>query len=146
MEKTIGKEYANPIQRETFLKDNCDKVEQKGYMKPYTKEELQQRKEQLANASIQIMDIEEEAKQAADHYKEQLKPLKETRRKMVGDIKRKAEYVDEPCYKFVDQEARETGYYNKEGDLIECRPATADELQQTIFGVLRSEKTGTDDK
>ena len=36
-------------------------------------------------------------------------------------------------------------YYNKEGDLIESRPATADELQQTLFGVIRNqEKTGTD--
>lgn len=38
MEKTIGKEYKNARDREAFLKDNCDKVEEKGYMKPYTPE------------------------------------------------------------------------------------------------------------
>ena len=147
MEKHLGKDIENLVAREAFLKDNCDKVEEKGYMKPYTKEELQQRKEELANASIQIMQVEDEAKQAAAHYKEQLKPLKEKRRQMVGDIKSKAEYVTEPCFKFVDQEAHETGYYNKYGDLIESRPATADELQQTLFGVIRNQdsaKTGTD--
>ncbi len=146
MNKTLGKDIANLVAREAFLKDNCDKVEEKGYMKPYTKEELQQRKEELANASIEIAEIEQEAKEQAAYYKGRLKPLKETRAQMVSDIKAKAEYVRENCFKFVDQEARETGYYNKEGDLIECRPATADELQQTVFGVLRSEKTGTDDK
>ena len=28
MEKNLGKEYANRAQREAFLKDNCEKVEQ----------------------------------------------------------------------------------------------------------------------
>lgn len=147
MDKHLGKDIENLVAREAFLKDNCDKVEEKGYMKPYTPEELQQRKEELANASIEIAEIEQEAKEAAAHYKGKLKPLKETRARMVGDIKSKSEYVKELCYKFVDQEARETGYYNKEGDLIESRPATADELQITLFGVIRnqeSQKTGTD--
>lgn len=147
MDKHLGKDIENLVAREAFLKDNCDKVEEKGYMKPYTPEELQQRKEELANASIEIAEIEQEAKEAAAHYKGKLKPLKETRARMVGDIKSKSEYVKELCYKFVDQEARETGYYNKEGDLIESRPATADELQTTLFGVIRnqeSQKTGTD--
>lgn len=147
MDKHLGKDIENLVAREAFLKDNCDKVEEKGYMKHYTPEELQQRKEELANASIEIAEIEQEAKEAAAHYKGKLKPLKETRARMVGDIKSKSEYVKELCYKFVDQEARETGYYNKEGDLIESRPATADELQTTLFGVIRnqeSQKTGTD--
>jgi len=41
MEKYLGKEYANKAQREAFLKDNCAKVENKGYMKPFTPEQLQ---------------------------------------------------------------------------------------------------------
>jgi len=62
MDKHLGKDIENLVARESFLKDNCDKVEEKGYMKPYTPEELQQRKEELANASIEIMEIEEEPK------------------------------------------------------------------------------------
>ena len=148
MDKYLGKDIENLVAREAFLKDNCDKVEEKGYMKPYTPEELQQRKEELANASIEIAEIEQEAKEAAAHYKGRLKPLKEARANIVSNIKAKAEYVEELCYKFVDQEARESGYYNKEGDLIESRPATADEMQTTLFGVIRnqeSQKTGTVD-
>ncbi|MDR0384523.1 MAG: hypothetical protein LBH60_00420 [Prevotellaceae bacterium] len=52
------------------------------------------------------------------------------------------EYVREICYKFVDIDNRQTGYYNAEGDLIELRPATADELQPTLFPIRN---TGTDD-
>lgn len=34
--KTMGKDIANPIQREQFIKDNADACENKGYMKAYT--------------------------------------------------------------------------------------------------------------
>lgn len=143
MERELGQEYKNLAQREAFLKDNCDACEQKGYMKPYTPEELQGHKEKLANVSIEIAEIEAEKKQVDADFKGRLKPLKESRAIMVSNIKSKAEYVNEVCYRFTDQETKETGYYNKEGILVECRPATADELQPNIFSVVR--KTGTND-
>lgn len=124
------------------MKDNCDGFEQKGYMKQYSKEELQGHKEKLANVSIEIAEIEAELKQVQADYKGRLKPLKESRSMMVSNIKSKAEYVREICYRFTDQETRETGFYNKEGKLVESRPATADELNPTIFSVVR---TGTND-
>lgn len=141
MEKTIGKEYANLAQREAFLKDNCTKVEKKGYMKPFTPEQLQGHKENLAEISINIEQIETEKKQTVKEFGELLKPLLEQRKEMCSNIRQKAEYVDELCFKFVDQEARQTGFYNAEGDLIELRPATADELQPTLFSIARN--TGT---
>lgn len=143
MERELGQDIKNPIQREAFLKDNCDACEQKGYMKPYTPEELQGHKEKLANVSIEIAEIEAEKKQVEADFKGRLKPLKESRAIMVSNIKSKAEYVNEVCYRFTDQETKETGYYNKDGILVECRPATADELQPNIFSVVR--KTGTND-
>lgn len=143
MERELGQDIKNPIQREAFLKDNCDACEQKGYMKPYTPEELQGHKEKLANVSIEIAEIEAEKKQVEADFKGRLKPLKESRAIMVSNIKPKAEYVNEVCYRFTDQETKETGYYNKDGILVECRPATADELQPNIFSMVR--KTGTND-
>lgn len=144
MQREIGKEYANKMQREAFLKDNCDKVEEKGYMKPFTPEELQGSKESLANVSIQIDEIEERKKEVAKEFKAELEPLVDERKEMVSNIRQKAKYVKEICFKFVDQESKETGYYNADGDLIESRPATADELNPTIFSLAR--KTGTHDE
>ena len=146
MNKTIGKDIANPIQREQFIKDNADGVENKGYMKAYTPEQLQGHKEKLANVSIEIAEIEAELKEVQAEYKGRLKPLKEARANMVSNIKAKAEYVHEPCYRFTDQEAKVTEFYNKEGDLVEERPATADEMQPTLFAVRgfnQADKTGT---
>lgn len=150
MQSEIGKEYKNPAERMRFLKDNCDKVEEKFYMKPYSPEELQQHKENLANLSIEIQDIEEELKAAKEHYKEMLKPLKEDRKEMVDNIKQKAEMVKEQCYAFVDRDTRRTAYYNSDGDLVEERPSTADELQPTLFHTMPTAgndtpaKTGTE--
>lgn len=48
MEKQLGKEYPEGQQRQSFLKDNCDSVETKGYMKPFTPEQLAEMKESLA--------------------------------------------------------------------------------------------------
>ena len=142
MDRQLGQDLI-PALREQFLKDNCDALEQKGYMRQYTPEELQGHKEKLANLSIEISEIEAEKKILDAAYKSRLKPLKESRAQMVSNIKSKSEYVNEICYRFTDQETKETGYYNKEGNLIESRPATADELQTTIFQMVR--KTGTDD-
>jgi hypothetical protein len=140
MEKSLGKEYADKVQRETFLKDNCERVESKGYMKPFTPEQLQGHKEELADLSIRIEQAEEEKKEAVKFFKEKLDPMTRQRSELVKSIRQKAEYVDELCYKFVDRENRQTGYYNAEGDLIELRPATADELQLTLFaGGMKTE-------
>lgn len=96
--------------------------------------------------SIEIAEIEAELKEVQAEYKGRLKPLKEARANMVSNIKAKAEYVHEPCYRFTDQEAKVTEFYNKEGDLVEERPATADEMQPTLFAVRgfnQADKTGT---
>ena len=141
MEKFLGKEYTGTM-RETFLKDNCEKVENKGYMKPFTPEQLQGHKERLADLSIQIESIEDAQKTAAAEFKATLKPLTKQRSATISNIRQKAEYVNELCYKFVDRETRLTGYYNADGELIEQRQATADELQPTLFSIAG--KTGTD--
>ena len=141
MEQTIGKEYPKE-QRIQFLKDNCDKVEKKTYMRQFTREEILQKKEELSETSIAISDIEDEKKEALKEIKERLDPLMEQKKVLLTNIKQKAEEVKEECYKFIDQNERTVGYYNSEGNLVEMRPAFADELQRTIF--MEARKTGTD--
>lgn len=112
-------------------------------MKPYSPEELQGHKENLVNTMIQISEIEAELNQVKTQFKERLKPLQEKRSQMVANIKAKAEYVTEDCYRFTEHESRMTEYYNADGDLVEMRPATADELAPTLFSMNRKLKDGT---
>lgn len=143
MERELGKEIEVGKRRVAFLMDNCDAVEEKGYMKQYTPEELARMKETLSDTSIAINDIEEEKKEVVAEFKERLDPLVKERKIILEGLKKKAEYVTEKCYKFIDQEKREVGFYNENGDLIESRPAYSDEMQGTLFQINR--KTGTND-
>ena len=142
MEKQLGKDYTNKDQRIAFLKDNCDLVTEKSYLKQFTPDELQQKKEQLSEASIEINDIEEEKKEILAEIKTRLEPFTTFKKELLKDIKHKASMKKEECYKFIDQTETMVGFYNSDGDLIESRPAFADELQGTIMQVLR---TGTHD-
>ncbi len=137
MEKELFKDIKDSKTRLSLLIDNCDKVEEKGYMKRYTPEELAEMKDGLSEVAIAINDIEEERREIAKEFKEQLKPAKEEKKRLLAGLKNKAEYVRENCYKFVNTETREVGYYNEEGDLIDVRSAGADELQGNIFQINR---------
>ena len=141
MEKTLGKDLP-PSQREAFLKDNCDAVVDTTYMKRFTPEEIQAKKEKLSNVDIALNDIEEEKKDALADFKFQMEPLKEERKELLKNIKEKALLVSEKCFKMVDQNTRMVGIYNRAGDLVDERPALADELQGTIFQISRA--TGTE--
>lgn len=144
MKRELGKDFQQAEERRQFLADNADAVEKKEYMRHFTPEELLKKKEGLSETCISINDIEEELKEIKKEYAEKLKPLVERKKRVLGELKKKAELVEEDCYKFIDAEAREVGFYNANGDLIESRPAYSEELQTTMFQVIR--KTGTEDK
>lgn len=151
--KTIGKEYTNKAERIAFLKDNCDNMVEKSYSKAFKPEELQQYKEELVQVCDRIDAIEEEKKSVVKEYKLQLDPLQSKRKAMIGNIRSKAKLVTEDCFQFIDRDARMTEFYNDEGDCIEERPATADELQIGLFTNLRPvvkgkemDATGTEGK
>lgn len=142
MQRELGKEIKDPKSRVAFLMDNCDSVETKGYMKRFTPEQLLKKKEHLSELAIEINDIDIEKKYVNEGFKLRLKPLVEDQKAILTGLKNKSEHVTERCFKFIDTETREVGFYNEDGELIESRPAYADELQGNIFQVVR--KTGTD--
>lgn len=78
-----------------------------------------------------------------DGYKEQLKPLNEEKQKLLENIKKGSEYVEnEECVKILYHEEKMAGYYNKFGELVYSRPIMPQEMQRTIFNINR--KTGTE--
>lgn len=144
MQKELGTEIKDDKKRIEFLSDNCDSIEQKGYMKRFSPLELLRMKEELAETAIEINDIEEQKKSEMEVFKIRMKPLVEDRKLILTGLKNKSEHVTERCFKFIDMEQREVGFYTENGELIESRPAYADELQGTIFQVLK--QTGTDNE
>lgn len=54
MERELGKDLEQGKKRVAFLMDNCDAVEEKGYMKPFTPEELARMKESLSETESKL--------------------------------------------------------------------------------------------
>lgn len=145
MEKLLGQEYQDLQERERFLRDNADAIEDMGYSKPIQSDQIEKLKEKLADASIKKLEQEEAKKTAVQMYNEEIKGYKNTIKDVADKLKSKTTYVNEPCYKMIDQQTRQAGYYNKEGVLVYQRPARHEELQPRLFD-LRPGKTGTEDK
>jgi hypothetical protein len=140
LDRELGKDIALE-DREQFLEDNCDAVEDVTYSRAFSPEELAQKREQLTESSIKIADIEEEKKLVMDGYKERLKPLQEQKAEAIDALRDKSQVVTERCYKFIDEETKMVGFYNNEGNLVNSRPAFQKELEKTIQMEIR--KTGT---
>lgn len=145
MEKFLGLEYENLAEREQFIKDNADSIENIGYSKPIPSEQIEKLKETLADASIKKLEQEEAKKAAVQMYNDEIKGYKLTIKDAADKLKSKSTYVNEPCYRIIDEQTRQVGYYNKEGMLVYQRAARHDELQPRLFD-LRPGKTGTENK
>ena len=136
IEKELGKDYSLE-EREEFLSNTCDGTEDVSYSRVFTPEELAKQRELLTDASIKLADIDEKKKAAMDQFKEQAKPFAEQRTKAINALRTKSETVTEKCYKFFDEETKMVGFYNKEGLLINSRPAFQNEMQKTVFADMR---------
>lgn len=143
MEKELFQDLSL-AERKEMLDANADAVEHLGYSRLLPSEEVDALKEQLSSTQIKIEDKQDELAQKSKVLKDEIKSLKSSRKDITSELKTRSEYVEEDCYKMVDEKRREVGYYNAEGILVYSRPARKEELQKTIFQDIR--KTGTEDK
>ena len=142
MNKLLGQEYANPAERLEFLRNNCDKIEELGYMKKFTADEIAQMKSELSTVAIKLNDIAEEKRAVTKDFTDAMKPLNVERVDLLKNIKHGSEFIEENCYKFFFEDEKMVGYYNAEGELVSSRPAMPEEMQKTTFSINR---TGTND-
>lgn len=149
LDKVLGQEYPAGLERENFLRDNCDGVEELDYTKELSKDRREELKETLVDKNVQLRDVKAD-KRAADEiykeqdkgYKNQIKHLESENEEIAKTLKEKAEYVRENCFKIVDDETRTVGYYDREGVLRYTRPVRPEERQSTLQMQIR--RTGTE--
>lgn len=146
MEKFIGQDIEDLHERELFIKDNAEGVEKMGYSKPLPSAAIDKLKETLANACIEHHDLYEAKKAVDQDYQARIKEQKTIITDCADKLKSKSEYVNEACYKLIDENEKMAGYYNKEGMLVYERPARTEELQPRLFKMNATKPTGTDDK
>lgn len=144
MEQHLFQDYSEE-QRLAMLKDNCTKLmEDYGYDKPLSSDQLKNLKDKLSSASISLHDVEEEKKQVDSEYNERIKEHKATVADCVKQLKTRTTFACELCFEFLDREERKVGIYNKDGLLISERPANLKELREPE-DMFRGQRTGTND-
>lgn len=143
MDKFLGQEYKDENARKEFLEANSDAIEEVSYTRRFSKDEMSAHRVLYCEASEKIEDLNEAKKEYLSQLKEDLKPLAKERKEILTKIKNKSEQVTEKCFKIVDHQNKETGYYNSLGELVYSRPIMPDEMQKTIFTINKA--TGTDD-
>lgn len=133
----------DPEERKDYLESNADAVEELSYTRSLTQEELDAIKESICEATAEIANLEEQKKEAMAEYNKDIAAYKEIRKDKLEKWQHKAEYIKGTCYKVLDHESKQAGYYDDDGNLVFQRPMQKQEMQKTIFSINR--QTGTED-
>ena len=88
MDKVLGQEY-NLKDRVSFLRDNCDAVEDLGYTKSLPNDEIEALKDRLVENNIQLRDVRSDKKAANKEFNDQIKQLEESNDEVTGKLKAK---------------------------------------------------------
>lgn len=128
----------SPEEKYEALTNHADSIEELGYMKPFTPEEIDEFKESVVKSTIEATELQQELKSIQEDYKSRISPLTRDISIKATFIKNKAQYIKEPCFKVVDHSLRQVGYYNAEGELVSERLARPDEGQVTIVSMTRN--------
>lgn len=140
LDTQLGAEFPE-VTRVQFLRDNCDQMESIGYTRDFTPEEMDAMKDNLADISIELNDLQIEKKEIVKEINEKMKPKDQRRKALLHNIRTRSEYVNEDCFKFVDHDENMVGYYNSAGLLVSKRRIKPEERQTKI----RMLKSGTND-
>ena len=135
----------DPKDRETFLQDTCDKVENFSYEKSFTNSDVLLFQERVSEIMIEINKLELDLAKIKKEYTEKLKPLKLEVKELLNNINFRSQTVTEQVYIFLDHENNKVGYYNAEGLLVHTRMLKIDERQRSIMSGIRAEEEETVD-
>lgn len=145
MDKQLFTGYSDE-QRLQMLKDNCERaIDDYGYDKPLDKDQLKAVKDRLSSASVSLHDVQEEKKEVDKEYNDKIKDYKASIADAVKQLKTRTTYTCEQCFEFIDHDEKRVGIYNRDGLLIEERPATLKELREPRNMFADNRKTGTND-
>ncbi len=110
-------------------KDKVDSLEAMNYkieanytfQRPFSFDELKDKRESITNVSMQIDEQEEQLREISKQKREVLKGLKSEQKIIMKEVRAQAETVTETVYLLDDQEEGIMGYYDANGTLISSR-------------------------
>jgi uncharacterized phage infection (PIP) family protein YhgE len=131
-------------QRLDLLKTNCNRLlEDYGYEKPLSKEQVKQLKDKIANHVSELRKVKAEKKEVVKDYNSQISTLEKSIDSSSDELEKRTTYTSELCFEFIDYDEKKVGIYNRDGLLISERPANLKELREPRNMFTDNLKTGT---
>lgn len=121
-----------PKERRRTLEDNASKVYTGRYMRHFDEGQRAQRLNRNSDIDIELNAIDDELKAIKEEFKQKRQPLVDEKLRLLDEIRSNGEYVSGTLYDIVDEEAREVGTYDEDGNQVSQRRMTREDAQRTI--------------
>lgn len=122
----------DPAEKLRLLKDNCDEAEDTSYVKPLSQEELDVKRESLADNCIEQARLEEELKEIKTAYKDKIDPIKEDNKVLCHQIKTRQEDATGKLFHFNNHDDGMRYTYDENGELVGTRRLKPEEKQRRM--------------
>lgn len=111
------------------------------YLRNLTEAEINAESKELASLCRRRNELEEEKKNVAKDYQMQIDSVKQNIERSATLLEDGRKECVEDCFKILDIDAREVGFYNSRGELVRMRKALDSDLQLDMFYQQRNEET-----
>lgn len=111
------------------------------YLRNLTEAEIDAESKELASLCRRRNELEEEKKNVAKDYQTQIDSVKKNIDRSATLLEDGRKECVEDCFKVLDIDAREVGFYNNRGELVRMRKALDSDLQLDMFYQQRNEET-----
>lgn len=123
-----------PEQRAEQLERLAASKEVLRYSRNLTEAEIDTESKHMAKLYKDLCGVEAEKSAANKEFGEQIKSIRAQIEVSANTLQNGQKEVSETCYKFIDIDAREVGFYDKYGQLVRRRAAQDTDLQLDMFG------------
>jgi|SRR6185437_9241796 len=127
-----------PEQRYQMLKDQAEKVEDTTFKRTLTQEELDVKREELAQNLIDIDTKEDELDRIKEEYKGAIKPMKAQCKILLECVKTRKEEVKGQLFHLQNHHEGMMEVYDESGELISSRRLRPDEKQLRAFPLRKA--------
>lgn len=127
----------SPAERRDFFDSYSTETKEQVYMKPLSREELEIKREELAQAAMQKALLDEQLTEYKKTHKASLEPHVKAFTERLKEIKNKSVQVTGMAYKIPDYDNQAIHILGEDGTVINTRPMLPEERQFTIQSQLK---------
>lgn len=131
----------NAEERILALEGNNDGIAKEKYKRKFSGTERNQRRSRYIDIDKEIAELNAELDELKQSIKERKAPLVKEKNKIFEELMQGGVTVEGRLFKVVDEDAKEVGFYDEDGQLVSQRGMDMEERQKYLhFGTVNMER------